>query len=153
LDADGFLYITGRKKELIVTSGGKNVAPVLLETLLNEDALVYQSMVLGDGRKCLAALIVPEADALRAEIIARGIPVTSKEQALQHEAVRKLYASVIRKRLESLSHYEQVAYFMLLPRAFSIDEGELTPKLSLRRDVIQQHFAAEVAAMYQEEQS
>lgn len=148
LDADGFLRITGRKKEIIVTAAGKNVAPVYLEALLTEDPLIQQAMVLGDGRKYLTALIVPAPEALRAEIIARGIPVASAAEALRHPQVLALYEERIRSRLAVVSHYEQVGKFVLLPRAFSIDQGELTPTLKLRRSVIQEHFAHEIEAMY-----
>lgn len=150
LDADGFLRITGRKKEILVTAAGKNVAPVYLEALLTEDPLVQQAMVLGDGRKFLAALIVPSPEALRAEIAARRIPVTSAEEALRHPQVLALYEERIRSRLAVVSHYEQVRKFVLLPRAFSIDQQELTPTLKLRRAVIQEHFAREIEAMYGE---
>src|SRR5690606_4300252 len=84
LDEDGFLYITGRKKELIVTSAGKNIAPTKIESLLGEDPLIHQVMVIGDDRPCLGALIVPDPDALRAAIMQRGIPVASREEALAH---------------------------------------------------------------------
>lgn len=150
LDADGFLRITGRKKEIIVTAAGKNVAPVYLEALLTEDPLIQQAMVLGDGRKFLTALIVPSAEALRAEIMSRRISVTSAAEALRHPQVLALYEERIRSRLAVVSHYEQVGKFVLLPRAFSIEEGELTPTLKLRRGVIQEHFAREIEAMYGE---
>ena len=80
LDDDGFLYITGRKKEILVTLGGKNIAPVLLESLLTQDPLILQALVVGDGRPCLSALIVPNPDVLKSEILARGIALTSREQ-------------------------------------------------------------------------
>jgi long-chain acyl-CoA synthetase len=148
LDADGFLRITGRKKELIVTAGGKNVPPVYLEALLTADPLIQQAMIVGEGRKFLAALIVPAPEALRAEIIARRIPVTSAAEALRHPHVLALYEERIRARLANVSHYEQVAKFVLLNRAFSIEQGELTPTLKLRRSVIQEHFAEEIERMY-----
>ncbi len=150
LDADGFLRITGRKKEIIVTAAGKNVAPVYLEALLTEDPLIQQAMVLGDGRKFLTALIVPSPEALRAEIVARRIAVSSAAEALRHPQVLALYEERIRSRLAVVSHYEQVGRFVLLPRAFSIEEGELTPTLKLRRGVIQEHFAREIEALYVE---
>ena len=150
LDPDGYLRITGRKKEIIVTAAGKNVAPVYLEALLTEDPLIQQAMVVGDGRKFLAALIVPAPEALRAEIIARRIPVSTPAEALRHPQVLALNEEHIRARLAAVSHYEQVGKFTLLPRAFSIDQGELTPTLKLRRGVIQEHFAREIEAMYAE---
>jgi long-chain acyl-CoA synthetase len=148
LDDEGFLYITGRKKELIVTLGGKNIAPVFLESLLTQDPLILQAMVVGDGRPFLSALIVPNPDALRNEILSRGITVTSKDKVLIHPEVLYLYQQRIEERLKEVSHFEQVREFTLLSRAFSLEAGELTPKLTLRRKEIAVHFAAEIEAMY-----
>ena len=148
LDNDGFLFITGRKKEILVTSSGKNIAPVYLESLLTQDPLILQAMVVGDGRSCLAALIVPNPDALRAEIVERGITVTTPEKALVHPDVVALYRERIDQRLSCVSHHEQVRRFALLSRGFSIEAGELTPKLSLRRKEIESHFHDEIEAMY-----
>jgi long-chain acyl-CoA synthetase len=148
MDEDGFLYITGRKKEILVTSGGKNIAPVYLESLLTQDPLILQAMVVGDARSYLAALIVPNFDALAIDMIRRGIMPRNLQEALQHGGVLSLYRERIDARLAGVSPYEQVRKFTLLPRSFSIEEGELTPKLSLRRKEIEAHFAAEIAAMY-----
>ncbi len=148
LDDGGFLRITGRKKELIVTSGGKNVAPVYLESLLTEDPLILQALVVGDGRNYLTALVVPNPDTLRDEIIARGIAVASRQQALTHPQVLELYEQHIGERLRGVSPYEQVRKFTLLDRGFTIESGELTPKLSLRREIIEANFAERIRAMY-----
>jgi long-chain acyl-CoA synthetase len=150
LDADGYLRITGRKKELIVTAGGKNIAPVYLESLLTQEPLIAQAIVIGDNRKYLTALIVPNPDALRAEIIARQIPVTSPAEALVHPAVLELYRQRISARLTDASNCEQIQRFKLLSRGFTIEQEELTPTLKLRRKVIQEHFAAEIEAFYAE---
>ena len=146
LDDDGFLYITGRKKEILVTLGGKNIAPVFLESLLTEDPLILQAMIVGDGRPCLAALIVPNLESLRGELNRLGITATA-DQSLQPQ-VFALYQERINARLSGVSHYEQVRKFVLLPRQFSIEEGEMTAKLSLRRKVIEEHFTAEIAKLY-----
>ena len=148
LDDDGFLYITGRKKEIIVTLGGKNIAPVYLESLLTQDPLILQAMIVGDGRPYLSALIIPNPDALKHEILNRGITVTSREKALIHPEILCLYQQRISERLAAVSHFEQVRKFTLLNRGFSIEAGELTPKLTLRRKEIAAHFAAEIEAMY-----
>jgi long-chain acyl-CoA synthetase len=148
VDENGFVYITGRKKEILVTSGGKNVAPVYLESLLCEDPFILQAMVVGDGRNYLSALIVPNPETLRAEIIARRIFVATPQQALAHPEVQALYRERIEQRLACVSHYEQVCRFTLLDRGFTIEHGELTPKLSLRRKEIESHFAREIEAMY-----
>jgi long-chain acyl-CoA synthetase len=150
LDADGYLRITGRKKELIVTAGGKNIAPVFLEGLLTQEPLILQAMVLGEGRKYLTALIVPNPDTLRAEIIARQIPVRSAAEALAHPAVLDLYRQRINACLAGVSTCEQIQRFALLPRGFTIEQEELTPTLKVRRSIVQQHFAHEIEALYAE---
>src|SRR5437868_3317169 len=93
LDADGFLYITGRKKEILVTSSGKNIAPVYLETLLAEDPLILQAMIVGDGRSHLAALIVPNAKALKLELSQRGLAAMSHDQLITHLETLAIYRS------------------------------------------------------------
>jgi long-chain acyl-CoA synthetase len=145
---DGYLKITGRKKELIVTAGGKNIAPTYLEGLLSEDNLIAQVVVIGDARNFLTALIVPDPDALRGEIIKRQIPVLTPAQALAHPDVHAIYHERIKIRLSEVSHAEQIQKFTLLSRGMTPETGEMTFKLSLRRDVIMQNFAAEIEAMY-----
>jgi len=145
LDAEGYLRITGRKKELIVTAAGKNIAPVLLEALLTADPWIAQAMVIGDGRNFLTALIVPNVENLRADL---GPQWKSLEAAIVDPAIVANYEARIKKRLADVSHYEQVCKFRLIPRAFSIDSGELTPTLKLRRANIAKNFANEIEAMY-----
>jgi long-chain acyl-CoA synthetase len=148
LDADGFLYITGRKKELIVTSSGKNIAPVYLEGLLTQDPLMLQAMVIGDGRSYLSALIVPNADVLALELSQRGLGGLSVAEALVHPEILAVFQSRIDQRLAGVSHHEQIRKFTLLARPFSIEAGELTPKLSLRRQTIAEHYLTKIEAMY-----
>ncbi|HEV3417075.1 MAG TPA: AMP-dependent synthetase/ligase, partial [Pirellulales bacterium] len=150
LDCDGYLKITGRKKELIVTAGGKNIAPVYLENLLVEDPLIAQAMVIGEGRNYLTALIVPNPEALRAAIAERQIPVHSVAEALVHPEVLALYRQQIDLRLRDLADCEKVQRFMLLSRGFTLELGELTPTLKLRRTVVQQHFTDEIKLLYAE---
>jgi long-chain acyl-CoA synthetase len=159
LDDDGFLCLTGRKKELIVTTGGKKIAPALVESLLIEDPLIEQVLVVGDGRDYLAALIVPHRPALRAELAAcdadapAATPTTTvgppaAEIDLCDPRVTALYAGRIRQRLAALSHYEQVGRFVLVDRPFALERGEVTAKQSLRRAVIVAHFAKEIERLY-----
>ena len=150
LDTDGYLKITGRKKELLVTAGGKNIAPVFLEALLSEDPLIAQALVVGEGRKFLTALIVPNPETLRAEIIARHIPVRSAEEALAHPAVNEMYRERIDLHLSGVSSCEQIQKFKLLSRGFTIENEELTPTLKLRRKIIEEHFANEIESLYNE---
>lgn len=148
LDEDGFLHITGRKKELIVTATGKNIAPVYIESLLTEDPLIIQALVIGDDRKYLTALLVPDPDHLKAEIKARKIRLFSKKQALTHPQVVELYQQRIQQCLKDVAPSEQVRNFKLLDRGFTIESGEMTAKLTLRREVIQANFASVIEAMY-----
>jgi long-chain acyl-CoA synthetase len=142
LDDEGYLYITGRKKELIVTASGKNIAPVFIESLVLQDPRIQQLMVVGDGRNYLTALVVPHR-----EQIARELGVA--ELSPDHEPrVRELVAEILRRQLRDLSPHEQIARFTLLEAPFTIDRGELTPTLKLRREVIAQHYAAEIERLY-----
>jgi len=150
MDAAGNLRIVGRKKELIVLSTGKNVSPVRVEQLLAGSPLVEYACVVGDGQKCLAALIVPNPDALRAEIRRRRLWVWSKRRAVTHPAVRALYRAEIDRLLRAVSDHERVGPFTILPRTFSIERGELTPKLSLCRRRIAAKFAGQIDRMYRQ---
>jgi len=144
VDDDGFVWITGRKKELIVTLAGKNVAPVLLESLLTEDPLIHQAMIVGDGRKYLAALIVADQDRLAEHLAAAGLEPS-------HDAERSVLGERIAARLARLGAHEQVRRFTIVETPFSIEAGELTPKLSLRRDSIVDRYADRIERLYSEE--
>lgn len=132
LDEDNFLFVTGRCKEMIVLSTGKNVAPALIESLLVAEPWFEQVMVVGDNRGSLGALIVlSEAG--------------EQETGRRHELIR----AAIDRRLEGLSRHEQVRRCAIMPRPFSLKEGELTAKLSLRRDVIVQRWGELIERLYQ----
>jgi len=133
LDEDGFLVITDRKKDIIVTAGGKNVAPQNLENDLKAHRVISQVLVVGDRKPYVAALITVDPDSTRD---------LSREEV--HEAVQGAVDSVNADR----SRYEQIKRFTVLPREFSLEEEEMTPTLKLRRKVILDHFAQELAALY-----
>jgi long-chain acyl-CoA synthetase len=143
-DADGFLTITGRKKDIIITAGGKNVAPKLLEGGLRNHPLVAEAVVIGDRRKFLAALVT-----LDAEAAARF----QKERNLfgppeQSEEIRAEIQSAVEAVNVDAARVEQIKRFTILPRELSIAEGELTPTLKVKRNVVTAHFEAEIEAMY-----
>lgn len=142
---DGFLRITGRKKEIIVLSSGKNVAPALIERLLCDDPLIAQAMVVGDGRNYLVALIVPDPERMKKELSNRQSEAASP---LVDPGVLALFRRQIDARLACLSAHEQIGRFALLDRAFSVEAAELTPTLKLRRREIAAHFAAEIDSLY-----
>jgi long-chain acyl-CoA synthetase len=129
LDDDGFLTITDRKKDILVTAGGKNVAPQNLENALKTHPIVSQALVVGDRRPYVAALITLADDALRDDAEAE---------------VQRAVDDVNR----DLSRFEQIKRFTVLPRDFSAEEGEVTPTLKLKRRVCQEHFAAEIEGLY-----
>jgi long-chain acyl-CoA synthetase len=148
LDEDGYVYITGRKKELIVTAGGKNIAPVLLESMMLEDLLIEQALVIGSERNFLTALIVIGQERLRAWLAEQGLELSWPGEVCQHQQVLELYRQTIDRQLEKLSRFEQVGKFVLLAEPFSVERGEMTAKLSLRRNVIQDHFSEQIDTMY-----
>jgi long-chain acyl-CoA synthetase len=149
LDADGFLSITGRKKELLVMSNGKKVVPSHLEGLLLADRCVDQCLVMGEGRNFLTALVVPNWAQVRTAL--GGAPLEGgPEDWARSAAVRELLEARVRAALADLSHGEQVQKFVVLPRPFSLEADEMTVSLKLRRTVILAHYAEQVEAMYRE---
>ena len=148
LDDQGRLWISGRSKELYALCTGKKVNPTYVETLLAASPWIEQIAVVGDGRKGLAAIIVPNPDRVRAEIRRRRLWVWSKRRALTHPKILRVFEEEINERLQGANKEEQIHAFQLIGRAFSTDTGEITPKLSLRRKVIEKNFAAQIAAMY-----
>ena len=147
-DEAGHLRIVGRQKELIVLSTGKNVAPSRVEQLLSGSPLVEHVCVVGEGRKCLGALLVPNPEALRREIRSRRLWVWSRHRAVTHPRVRELFRREIDRLLAEASAEQQVGFFTILPRNFSIEQGELTSKLSLRRQTIATNFGREIEQMF-----
>jgi long-chain acyl-CoA synthetase len=152
LDADGFLTITGRKKELLVLSNGKKVVPSFIEGLLVADDCIDQAAVCGEGRNFLTALIVPHWENLRRALRAEGAKVDCEgEEALaNHPAVRALVQQRIEAALKDVAGYEQVKKFVVLPRPFTVAGDELTVSLKLRRNVVLAKYAAQLEALYRE---
>jgi long-chain acyl-CoA synthetase len=148
LDDEGYLKITGRKKEMIVTAAGKNISPVNLEALLTSDPLIAQAFIIGDARNYVSALIVVNPDPLKAEMRELEIPFTSIRDALTNPEVREMYAARIAQRLAGVSHYEQVQKFTLLEKGFTAESGEMTLTLKLRRKEIEKNYADVIEAMY-----
>ena len=148
IDRDGYIAITDRKKEIIVLSGGKNVSPAKLETRLAADPAIAQACVVGDRRKHLGALIVPDFEFVAAEPALKAAAAKGLEQAVGDPAMRKFYQSRIREFNRTLSDAETISTFALLSKPFSQDNGELTPTLKLRRRVVQDHYRREIDSMY-----
>ncbi len=148
IDADGFLSITGRKKELLVLSNGKKVVPVYLEGLLAADELIDQAVVHGEGKSFLAALIVPRFDPLRAAVKTDALDGLSNEELVKHPTVYALLAARIEAALKDVSTWEKVRKFILLPRPFTLEAEELTVSLKLRRGVVIGKYREELERLY-----
>ncbi|HMP91470.1 MAG TPA: long-chain fatty acid--CoA ligase [Phnomibacter sp.] len=146
-----FLKITDRKKELFKTSGGKYVAPQAIENKLKESPYIEQVMVVGAERKFVAALIVPKAISLREWMRQQQLPFTTMEAAIKEPAVKKHYRDLVESFNQYFNHVEQIKKFELLPREWSVETGELTPKLSLKRKIIMEKCADAVHRIYGDE--
>jgi long-chain acyl-CoA synthetase len=148
IDQDGRICIVDRKKEIIVMSNGKNVAPQPVENALKGDILVEQAMLIGDQRNFISALIVPNFDALNDYAKSQAIPTSDRAVLLSHPQVQALFDAIVKKVNPNFAAFEQIKQFTLLPRAFAIEDNELTPTLKLKRRIICQNFQAEIDAMY-----
>lgn len=146
-----FLKIIDRKKELYKTSGGKYVAPQPLENKFKESPLVEQIMVVGDDKKFVSALIVPSFPNLEAFCKDHGLEYESQEDMLNHPDVVAAYRAVLDEFNPAFSNTEQIKKFMLLNEEWTIDGGELTPTMKVKRKVVLQKYAKEVEEMYNEE--
>lgn len=145
-----FLKITDRKKEIFKTAGGKYIAPQMLENRYKESPLIEQIMVLGENMKFPSALIIPAFPALKSWCAKKGIPYTSNEEMIKNDQVLDKYNRIITELGNEFGKWEQVKRFALLPKEFSIDRGELTPKLSLKRKVILEKNKNIIDKIYQD---
>ncbi|MEO8733964.1 MAG: long-chain fatty acid--CoA ligase, partial [Flavobacteriales bacterium] len=148
LDSDGFLYITDRKKEMFKTSGGKYIAPQVIENKLRASRFIEQAIVVGENRKFPAALIVPAFAFLKDWCERKGIPFTSREELVQDERVIARIKEEVDIANQGFGHWEQVKKIALLPTDWSIDGGEFTPSMKLRRKPILTKYAATVEGIY-----
>ena len=150
-DADGFLRITDRIKDLIITSGGSNVAPQKIETVYAKDHYIEQFITIGDRRKFISALIVPNFEALSAYAQAQGIAYQTHDDLVAHPAIHSFYQQRVDSLSPELTPYEQVKAFTLLPAPFAQESGELTPSLKVKRRVVAEKYASRIEAMYPED--
>ena len=148
LDSDGFLTITGRKKELLITAAGKNIPPQPIESKLRRNPFVQQAMVVGDGRRYLTALIVPAFTKLEALASKKRILFMNREELLEHPKIRELYHNIIEDINKDLSRFETLKRFALLPEPFTQEAGQLTPTNRLRRHIIERHYRRDITEMY-----
>ena len=144
-----FLKITDRKKEMFKTSGGKYVAPVAIENKMKESNFIENLIVIGAGEKFVGALIVPSFTHLNNWCKEKNIPLSDNETIINNPDIRDLYKKEVENYNQYFSHVEQVKKFELLPHEWSIDSGEMTPKLSLKRKVIMEKNKEIIKRIYQ----
>jgi long-chain acyl-CoA synthetase len=148
IDADGYLRITGRKKEILITAGGKNLSPARIENALKTSPYIKEAAAVADGRAFTSALIQIEADMVGDWAMRRGIAYTSFEDLTRRPEVVKLVDAEVRRINESLSRVEQVREFRLLPKELHQDDGEVTATQKIKRRVVYEKFAALIDEMY-----
>ena len=148
LDDDGYLFIVGRKKEIIVTAGGKNVAPAVLEDRLRAHPLISQCMVVGDNQPFIASLITIDQDALKTWVIANKKEGASLADLTTDPDLVAVVQTAVDEANKAVSRAESIRKFRILPTDFTIAGGHLTAKLSLKRHVIGKEFAADIAALF-----
>jgi long-chain acyl-CoA synthetase len=145
-----FLKITDRKKEMFKTSGGKYIAPQLIENKLKESLIIEQAMVIGDGERFPAALLVPSFDGLKEWCRIKEIPFTSQDEMLRHPLVVEKFNREVEKANESLAQYERIKKVKVVPGPWTIEGGEMTPTMKLKRKNLMKEYAAEIEAIYRE---
>ncbi|HUF79180.1 MAG TPA: long-chain fatty acid--CoA ligase [Thermoanaerobaculia bacterium] len=150
LDAEGFLSITDRKKEILINAYGKNIAPAPIENLLKASRFIGQVVVIGDRRKFLTALIVPDFEALAVWAEGRGIDPSDRAALVERPEVRELLAKEVQGANEKLAHYEEIVNWGLLPEEMTIEGGELTPTQKVKRRVVDEKYREVIDRVYAE---
>ena len=148
IDAEGFLRITDRKKDLIKTSGGKYVAPQNIENLLKTQLHISQAVVIGDNRKYCVALLTLDLDEVERFAAAEGLTLGSPDEVSRHPRIAELIDREVQEVNKRLASYESIKYFRILPRDFSQEAGELTPSLKVKRKVVTERYRDVIEEMY-----
>lgn len=151
IDPEGWVTITDRKKQLIITAGGKNVAPAAIQRLLVNGKLIDAAHIIGDNQKYIAALVTLDSDALAKFAREEGIKTKGHTELTKHEKVITKVAADIEAANEKLASYMKVKKFKILPTSFTVETGELTPTLKIKNKVVNQKYAAEIESLYEKE--
>jgi long-chain acyl-CoA synthetase len=149
-DKDGFLLITDRKKELFVTSGGKNIAPHPIELAITAKPYIDQACLIGDAKKYISALIVPDFQELHRFSKHTGIPACSDADLIENQQIKELFQKQIDEVNETLPRYEQIKYYKILDKPFSVESGELTPTMKLKRRIVFEKYKDDIESMYKD---
>jgi long-chain acyl-CoA synthetase len=149
VDRDGFLVITDRKKDIIVTSGGKNIAPQPIENRLKTNKFFTEVVMVGNKRNFAAALVVPNFDALEAWARQRGMTVGGREALVRRKEVVDHYIGLVDQMTTDLAQFERIKKIALLAKEFTQESGELTPTLKVKRRIVEERYRATIDAMYE----
>jgi long-chain acyl-CoA synthetase len=148
IDEDGFLYITGRKKDIIITAGGKNITPANLENWLKQNQFISQGVVYGDRRPYLTALITLDPEEIVPWAEKQGVGTTDMAELVKRDEVKALVQKAVEDVNERVGPVEQIKKYTILPQDLTQETGELTPTLKVKRNVVYDKFAGELEAMY-----
>jgi long-chain acyl-CoA synthetase len=151
MDADGFVSITDRKKELLKTSGGKLIAPQPIENKLKAHVLVGNAALVGDKHKFACVLISPNLAVLESWAKVKGVPFTERKDLVKHERVLARYQRIVNEVNATLAPFESIKRIAVVAEEWSIETDELTPSMKLKRRVVEKKYAAEIAAFYKDE--
>lgn len=153
IDKDGFLFITDRKKDFIKTSGGKYIAPQLIEQQLARSRYIEQAVVVGDKRKFASALLFPAWESIRSFAEGRNISYKTDEELLEHPEIRKLFDSAVEEVNKTLAQWETIKKYEVIPGVLTIDDDQLTPTLKVRRRHIEHRYGDLIDSFYKEEEA
>lgn len=150
IDEDGYLKITDRKKDIIITAGGKNIAPQNIENMLKTNPLIQEAVVIGDRKPYLTALITLAKDEIEKYAKEKNIEFKNYEDLINHPDIKKVAEEIVNEKNLHLAQFEKIKKFTLLPQEFSIETGELTPTLKVKRKVVNEKFKDIIEKMYRE---
>jgi long-subunit acyl-CoA synthetase (AMP-forming) len=148
IDAEGFVQITDRKKDLLITAGGENIAPQVLEGHLKGIPVVAQAVVIGDRRKYLAALVTLDSERVKTEAELAGSPARSVDDAAKCDVFLRHLQKQIDTINEKLARVQTIKKFTIIPQEFTIDGGELTPTMKVKRKVVNEKYKVQIEALY-----
>jgi len=151
LDVDGFLVITDRKKDLIVTAGGKNIAPQPIENILKTNPYITNAVVIGDRRRYVTALIVPNFEKIEEYAKFFKISYRDREDLIRNEQIVNFIRSEIERATPNLASYERIKKIALLDREFDIAQGEITPTLKVKRNIIESRYQEMIEDLYKDD--
>ncbi len=149
LDRDGFLTITDRKKDLIIPAGGKNVAPQQIEQQLTESQYIEHAVLIGDGKPYIVALLAPSFEAISAWAQTHGMGGVEPAQLLRESEVTALFERAVHRVNSELSHFESIKKYRVLPQPLTIEDGELTPTMKVKRRIVEREYSDLIEAMYE----